>query len=380
MALDILYVIGSLNRGGAEKHLLHILPRLNKKRFKPKIFLLANEGELAQKFRDAGIELIIPWVKGGKKTIFLRVLRLITIFIQVSLYILLKRPKVIHFFLPASYLLAGPISILCGVPFRIMSRRSLNYYQQEFPAFVKKMECCLHKRMHFILGNSQRVLDQLINEEGVEPQHTKLIYNGVRLKKPSGHNIRTELNISEDRIVFVIVANLIPYKGHMDLLEAFSQITPNANWDLLIVGNDSSGIQSSLKKQATALSIASHVHFLGGRDDVSDILHSSDIGILPSHEEGFSNAILECMAAGLPMIVTDVGGNSEAVQHGKTGIVVPPHNPDELAKALEELLADEQIRNRYGKAGKRYQEVNFSLEACVQSYEELYSSLTLDKA
>lgn len=374
MTLDILYVIGSLDRGGAETHLLRILPKLDREKFRSKILLLSHEGALADKFRSQGIELVTPWLENKKGLFIFEGLHLCLVWAQVFLYFLTERPAVVHFFLPKNYLVAGPLSVLCALPFRIMSRRSLNTYQQKYPSFLRKLEHWLHSRMDVVLGNSQCVVDQLIMEEGVKPECAKLLYNGLSLEKASSNDIRAELDLSKDSLVFVIVANLIPYKGHADLLEAFSKVNIEGGWDLLIVGNDSTHIQCDLEAQAEILNIASHVHFLGVREDVSDVLHCADVGLLTSHEEGFSNAILECMAAGLPMIVTDVGGNGEAVLNGNTGLVVSARDPSALAGALQQLSDDAELRMCFGKAARLRQEEKFSLSACVLAYEKIYKN------
>ena len=132
------------------------------------------------------------------------------------------------------------------------------------------------------------------------------------------------MGIGPQALTLVMVGNLIAYKGHGDLLVALGQAAPQLppDWRLLIVGRDE-GIASALQAQSVALGIDRNVLFLDTRNDVPDILNACDIGVLCSHQEGFSNAVLEGMAASLPMIVTDVGGNAEAVLDGECGIVVP---------------------------------------------------------
>jgi glycosyltransferase involved in cell wall biosynthesis len=143
---------------------------------------------------------------------------------------------------------------------------------------------------------------------------------------------------------------------------------------LLAVGRDD-GIGSNLRQQADTLNLGKKVRFLGPREDVADLLRISDLGILCSHEEGFSNAILEGMAASLPMVVTDVGGNAEAVKNGTTGLVVAAHSPSELGTAILRLVKDAALRKRMGQAARNHVEQEFSLEACVEQYEKLYDAV-----
>ena len=373
MKTNITYFIGSLDRGGAELHLLNVLPNLNKDKYNISVFLLASSGVLVERFQDKGIKIIKPWVSLSSRRFFIRFIRLSFLTIQVILFFISRRPKIVHFFLPASYLLAGPLSILCRIPIRIMSRRSMNNYQEQF-ALSGWIESRLHPYMHAVLGNSKRVVDQLI-EEGCSVDKTHLLYNGVPfVTKSDSMNLEVP-NVENKLITLVMVANFIPYKGHGDLLEALSYLKHRAGWKLILIGNDSAGIEKDLRARAAQLGIDGRIDFLGGRDDVPDLLAHADIGLLTSHEEGFSNAILEGMAAGLPMVVTDVGGNSEAVMDQETGLIVPSHAPKSLANAIERLLSDEVLRLQMGTAGKERAITVFSMEECISKYENLYDQL-----
>jgi glycosyltransferase involved in cell wall biosynthesis len=115
--------------------------------------------------------------------------------------------------------------------------------------------------------------------------------------------------------------------------------------------------------------------WLGERSDVEDLLFASDIFVLPSHQEGFSNALLEAMAASVPAIATAVGGNSDAVVDGETGLLVPPSNPRSLAAAILRLAKNPELCRRFAEAGRRRVEQKFSLEACVDRYEKLYRAM-----
>jgi glycosyltransferase involved in cell wall biosynthesis len=108
---------------------------------------------------------------------------------------------------------------------------------------------------------------------------------------------------------------------------------------------------------------------------VSDLLSASDIAILCSHQEGFWNVILEGMSAGLPLIVTDVEGNREAVVAGETGLIVPPHDPLGLGAAIIHLAQHPEVRQRFGIAGRKLVESKFTLQACVAQYDALYRGL-----
>ncbi len=372
---EVLIVIGNLDRGGAEVHLSHVMPELVKEGFNIKIFLLNSLGTLAPLVSAKGVTLIKPWAQGPCDPKALRLLKLLWNSLHLFFYLLFRRPAIVHFFLPRNYLIGGLLSVLAATRVRLMSRRSMNYYLNKFPPVVRRFEYWLHTKMHGILGNSRKVIAQLQEEEGVPAQKTQLIYNGITLHRTRTVDVRADLAIPQESVLLVMVANLIPYKGHADLIAALAGMKLDQRWDLLLVGNDTSALQADLQEQAAAGQIVDRVHFLGSREDVADILPACDIGLLTSHEEGFSNAVLEGMGSGLAMVVTDVGGNAEAVLHEQTGLVVSPHAPDEIRDAVARLIADEGVRQSYGLAAQKRFEENFRLEACVQAYADFYSGL-----
>ncbi|MBL4890788.1 MAG: glycosyltransferase [Rhizobiaceae bacterium] len=297
---------------------------------------------------------------------------------------LFRRPTIVHFFLPESYLVGAMMARAAGLSRLLMSRRSLNNYQLKRPK-VAALERKLHGLMTAILGNSWRVVEQL-EGEGIKRGRLGLIYNGIDIKKfdqqsDQYRDIRSSFELDENSVVITIIANLIPYKGHSDLIEALASISNKmpANWALLVVGRDD-GIGKDLAEQTKASGIADNVHFLGLREDVASILRASNIGVLCSHEEGFSNAILEGMAATLPMVVTEAGGNSEAVIDGVTGNVVPISDTEALGSAILKLASDPHLAKEMGVAGRQRVEQQFSLSSCVDRYEELYAGLMKGKS
>jgi glycosyltransferase involved in cell wall biosynthesis len=293
-------------------------------------------------------------------------------------FLLLKeRFTIVQLFLPEAYLLGAPLALLTGVRLRIASRRSQNKYQRKHPV-AGFLERRLHSLMSAVVANSRSVASELLTE-GVAPARLGLIYNGLDLevRTPADrHQTRHTMGIGDNALVFSIVANLIPYKGHLDLVRAFGQAAPTmtVDWRLWIVGRDD-GQGADIKSLAVSLGVADKLQFLGLRDDVPDLLAASDVGVSASHEEGFSNAILEGMRAGLPMIVTDVGGNSEAVIDGETGLVVPPRDPAAFAEAILRLASCSEFRRSLGVQSQRRVERCFTLQRCVDGYEALYRGL-----
>ncbi|MCC9620602.1 glycosyltransferase [Thalassospira sp. MA62] len=372
---DLLIVIGSLERGGCELHLARVLPVLVEKGLNISLFVTNYCGSLERELKDAGINIIHPIAKrtpGTKLNILLRYLRILLIQLQFIFILLKQKPNIIHFFLPSSYWLCAPPSLLFKNIKKVMSRRSLNNYMSH-RKMSRTIEHFLHKKMDALIGNSIAVRQQLI-EEGAEEHKTKIIYSGVEIKKIDSKNVSYKI----DRpLTFSCVANLIPYKGHLDLIKAceiFSELT-NKEWKLLLAGRDD-GHGRELKALAADLKISAQIEFLGSVKDVGTILLESDIFILPSHEEGLPNSVLEAMSYGLPPIVTNVGGNKDLVENHYNGLVVPPKSPEDLAIAMLELANSESLRKEYGERSQAIIENRFSLEKCTDSYFDLYGKLT----
>lgn len=385
---DTLFVVvGDLDVGGTARHLTRVLPYLNRNHFQVTVYTLTHKGILAPLLERAGVSVIEPW--GGSKIHrhLPRCVRLVALLpltvLRLTLLMRRLRPDVVHFFLPMAYLIGGICAFLTGTRCRVMSRRSLSTYQESHP-FLARMERRLHRSMCALLGNSKAVLREL-REEGVSEEKLGLIYNGIDaspfLKKTTRQDLLPAQNVGDATLVFILVANLIHYKGHANLLRAFGQVRDRLpeKWVLLCIGRDD-GIGETLMDHARANHVFGHVRWLGPRADTAQLLMSSDIGLLCSDQEGFSNSILEGMAAGLPMVVTDVGGNGEAVLDGETGFVVPPQNPASLGDAILKLAGDPALRQRMGAAGRERIANKFSIESCVQAYVQLYDGLIEGKA
>lgn len=368
----LLIVIGSLNRGGAEGHVAQVFSKINREKYSVVIYTTSHKGVLAPDLEKHGIKIVAPpcsiflrkFGKLGRYFLYL------CSWLRLCVLILQLRPAIVHCFLPGAYLMGGISVFVTRISKLAMSRRSLNYYQAKHP-ILASVERWLHKKTDLALGNSKAVTLQLI-EEGFDKEKLALIYNGVDLKKFS-----RELTVARyNEFTMIIVANLFAYKGHSDLLHALSFIKTDLpkHWKLLCVGKDA-GMGNELKKLTQQLGLYECVEWLGERADIIALLSHADLGILCSHEEGFSNSILESMAMGLPLVVTDVGGNSEAVIDGSNGLVVPPKNPKQLSRAILTLANNPERRNQMGIAARARAKLHFSLENCVNDYEIQYEKL-----
>ncbi len=359
-----------LDVGGTERHIARIVPALRRRGLDVMLYVMERGGPLEAEIAARGVPVEGP-PSGGR-------LHWPKASLALALWLRRERPEVVHFFLPRPYVFGSLAAELAGHRRRLMSRRSLTDYRAKYP-LLGAVERLLHRRTFGLLGNSQAVLDQLATEVD-DGAKLALIHNGIELPSPvftgGRRQMRDMLQIPADALVISVIANLIAYKGHRDLLAALALIKDRlpAQWRLLAIGRDD-GIGAELKASAQALDVAGNILWLGERSDVDELLAASDIFVLPSHQEGFSNALLEAMAARLPVVASDIGGNRDAVIENETGFLVPVRDPRALAAAILSLANSAELRRGLGEAGRRRVEQHFSLQACVDRYERLYRAL-----
>lgn len=377
MTKTIRIIITSLDFGGTERHLLQVLPGIKKLGWHPIIHTVRSDCAMKEAFEKAGIDVVFP------KKIPLLPKKLRNFFEGIiswfTLYKIFKQDKncVAHFFLPQAYVLGMMAACLAGHKgFKIMSRRSLNNYHKNIP-FLGQLERKIHPKVDLFLANSKAVKQNLL-EEGIPENKIQVIHNGINLvpfDEIEGKKIRQELGLETDVFVMTVTANLIPYKGHLDLLNAFSLIKNQLpkRWIVLCVGRNN-GIQNQLEQKAQDMGLAHHIKFLGLRSVIPQILSDSDLGILCSHQEGMPNAVMEYMAARLPVVATTAGGIVDLVENGKTGFLAPIKNPEKLSQALLNVINHKNIKD-LGENGRQKIEKEFSIKRCVNKYDKVYKKV-----
>jgi glycosyltransferase involved in cell wall biosynthesis len=188
--------------------------------------------------------------------------------------------------------------------------------------------------------------------------------------------LRRELAIGENQFCIGCVGNLLPVKDHLTLLRALEQLGAAAkDWCILLAGEGPE--RPRLETLASELAERGiRVSFLGRHTRVPELLNALDVYVLPSINEGISNSLLEAMATGLPVLVTNVGGNPEVVEDGRSGLVFPAGDITCLVEHLARLHADSGLRKELGDAARHRVCEEFSIELMVQNYERLYRNLS----
>ncbi len=257
---------------------------------------------------------------------------------------------------------------------RLSNRRDSGF--QKSPALRAAFRL-INARFDWVLAPSRALIDGLQHDEGVSPQRCRHLPNGVDSERfapwpaERRHLARLELNLPAEAFVFGCVARLVPVKRHRDMIEAFAKLAgERADTRLLLIG--SGKCEAALREQVQQAGLGAQVQFLGERRDVDQLLPLLDAFVLCSATEGMSNALLEAMACGLPVIATAVGGNPETLQDHLNGLLVPAAEPLQLAAAMRRLLRDRPFARDCGRRSLQRVEQHYSVSAMVAQYEALY--------
>lgn len=382
----VVYLFGSLRVGGTERQVIETAIGLNREYFEPKLYCLSGGGPLLSRVEQHGLDVTFGHVaplQAQRRRVF--PMTWLKKFLKLSRYLRRERPDIVHAYLLTPSVYGGLATRLMGrPPVLISSRRCLGLFKDELQAHYQVMENLVNCWTDAIVVNSQAVRQAVLQRERVNAKTIHVIYNGVdtRTYRPDADDSnsrrarqRQVLGIADEEIVFGMVANLIPYKGYHDFLRAAAIVTQqHPQTRFLCIGEDR-GLRGQLEQLALELSIRHQVLFTGRIDAMPDMLPALDIQVSASHQEGFSNAILEGMACGKPMIATAVGGTPEVVEDKVTGRLVPPHNPPALAEAMHALVCQPGQALEMGLRARQRVEEHFSLEKMVDKLENLYVTL-----
>lgn len=396
--INLLYIIDTSvgNFGGAEKQLGEIIRGLDRSKFKTVVIQLDNfhgtlkhpnnfirgldlknlENITRQFWEKMGIPLDPPPFVGIKILTFplKRILSYKGFWAAKLIKHVIERERIdiLHTFFESSDILGTLVGRFSKTPFIISSRRDTGFSKNS-----RLLKCykLLNNFVDLILVNAEAVREATIKKENIKSDKIKTIYNGIKVEKYKvkidAAKKKLELGIDPEAPVIGIIANLTPVKGHSFFLDAAASVLqefPTTNFVLIGEGP----LEEKLKKQADELNILNRVKFLGVRKDIPELISLFDISVLSSLTEGCSNAILESMAGGKPVIATNVGGNPELVINGENGLIVPAQDSAALAAAECHLISNKAVAINMGEKGRARVERFFGFDKIIAEFEELY--------
>jgi glycosyltransferase involved in cell wall biosynthesis len=359
----ILLAIESSGPGGAENVVVRLADALRRKGDEPIVATL-RPGWMTERAEEAGIPVwIVPQRQGLD-------LRWIPAFARRMRR---ERIDVLHSHEFAMNVFGGAAALLARVP--AVSTIHGRAYVSAQPRRVWAYR--ILRRLGIpIIAVSEDLAGFLAQGFGIPRAELRVVHNGIPLAEAApaatraarGPSARQALGVPPDGPLCVAVGNLYPVKDHATLVRALAEL-PGARVAIAGRGDE----EANLRRLAAELGVADRLHLLGLRDDVDTVLAAGDVFVQPSRSEGLPLAVLEAMAAGLPVVATRVGGIGEAVADGETGYLVPPAEPPALAAALRKVLAADDRGAALGARGRLRAEREFSVDVMADRYRALYA-------
>lgn len=370
--INVLFVMMHLKGGGSERLVHNLALKLDRRFFNPSIAYFFKDGELKE-FNNNEVQLYhIPKIKRFDISTMQRIGDIIR---RNNIHVVNA-----HHFMPMVYSFYGcKIANSCKLIYTEHAKSEV----EKVPWSWKKIGSYLLNRSDAAVGVTKDVSETIHNRFKLHPSKVFTIKNGVDLNAYRGCNnkekLRKELGIAGDEKIIGIVANLKRIKNHIFLLKAFDELVKNyKKVKLLLIGqgfeNDTENTEAELQGFVNEKGLGKKVLLLGYRPDIPSLLNIMDIFCLTSFNEGLPISLIEAMAAGLPVVGTDVEGIRGTILHDKNGFLVKTDDIHELRNVLHMLLKDEPLRQRFGKESK-FLSKEYSLEQCGSEYENLFLSV-----
>lgn len=357
-------MIGQLNVGGAETYLSRIAQRIRQYDVDMEVCALDRVGQRLEDMENAGIIVHgSPFGNPKPRSVTLTLMQTVE---SVRQLVRRGRFDIVHTYLFFSDILGVSGAWLARCPRIIVGRRALHAWIHDPRVLFHSLEQITNTLANEVIANSQAVLRDCIAHERFLPKTRTVIYNGidVSIYEPVYKKAAGPLRL-------VTIGALAPRKGQEYAIEAMRMVTDaGVDAQLVLVGSGSD--EQMLRKLVPDSGMENRVTFAGEHPDPRSFLSAADVFLLPSRQEGFSNAILEAMAAGLPVIATDVGGNAEAVEHGRGGLIVEPFSAQAIAGAITQLDRNRDEFETMGRFNRERAVARFSLDASARNLADWY--------
>lgn len=361
----LIFLIRSVDYGGAERHLLTLARFLDKERFSLTVLYFYPGGSLEQELRESGVRLICLDKKGRWD--------MLGFLWRLTRQLKALRPEVMHSFLVEPNLLCVILKpllhgtkIIWGVRASVIDFANYDW----FARLNFRLQCFFSRFADLIIFNADAGRAHHLSE-GFPARKSLVIYNGIdterfKPERVAGRNLRAELGIPEEARLIGHVARLDPVKDHDTFLRAAALVCrERSDVRFLLVGGGPEERVARLHTLTAELGLTEHVIWAGARARMTEVYSALDVFVSSSLSEGFPNVIGEAMACGVPCVVTDAGDSSLIV--GETGIVVPPQSPDALARGIGSIL--ESDTEELGERARERIVLNFAVARMIEETE-----------
>jgi glycosyltransferase involved in cell wall biosynthesis len=283
-----------------------------------------------------------------------------------------QRIQIVQTFFESSDLWAGSVTRATSDAKLIWSRRDMGILRQSKHHIAYRLLSSLPDKVFAV---SEEVRQHCVVVDRIDPSRVQTIYNGLDLAE--WETVSGATTKPQGKSVVTTVGNIRRVKGHDIFIKAAALVMPQFPHVSFTIAGDvlEPDYFTELQGLVRDLGLSNHVHFVGGIKLLREHLSAADIFVLPSRSEGFSNAIVEAMAASLPVVATNVGGNAEAVEDGVSGLIVPSEDPAALATAITRLLSSPLETREMGAAGKRLAAEKFTTDAMMHQITLAYAAL-----
>lgn len=366
--LNVLQLIPSLDRSGAEKQMVLLARGLPRERFRVEVAALTRLGPLEADLRASAIPVTL--IGKHLKVDPLALVRLVR-------FLRSKRFDVVQTWIFAANTYGRVAAHLAGVPIVVTAEMAVDLWKGRGQLAIDRRLATWTDR---VVGNSQAVAD-FYRGAGVPDERLTVIPSGIADEEPPDIDraaVRAELGWPADAPLVLFAGRLAPQKGVEDLISALDllqHVLPELR--TLIVGEGP--LRTQLEETARAFRLNGLVRFLGHRNDVPRLLTAADLLVLPSLYEGLPNVVLEAMRYRKPVVATAAPGTTEVVEHNRTGLLVPVHDYPALAQSIRKVIQDPALARALGEGGRARVEAEFRASTMIDRFATLYEDLARAK-
>jgi len=365
----VLYVVDSLDVGGTETQMVQVARRLGSYGYEVTVACLRAGGPLTEALAEKGIR-ILEFPKRRSMLSFAAVYQLL----RLVRHLRREGIGVVHAHDLWANLMGVPAAWLARTPVILASQRNLAHVDWYTP-FRRKLLRVIFRLSTAVIANSAAVRALLLEKFRVPADKVHVFHNGVDLDRfddVERDRQKIDSRLSEETKLVVHIANMnSEVKGQAVLIEAARTVCTAIPLARFVLVGDGP-LRGVYERRVKELELEDRVLFLGRRQDIAEILACGDLFAFPSFAEGMPNSVLEAGASGLPIVATPVGGIPEIVTHERTGLLVPPRDPEALAAAILRVLEDPGLASSLSRACQTWVRSQFSFDRLIRDLSGIY--------